>query len=266
MLRFAFCLSRRYLEREHDALRQRPDREDRHADGEPGRRAVQLGERFPLFPPAATRLDHTISPRLPLFTAQIRLETDGLLPALPIQFTTDAWPTTAAEAFTPFEPAAGYTVTMEDLDPLRRPAKYRRLRASPSRRSLSGHPLSLCAFLETLDLNRDADDRRHSRAELVATHRDVLAQLNLQVTVNGLRFAADPDPHALQNGKVEYVRCFYPLDTGPLVPTRGPHPDAGLMLALPANSTRISEITGRCLLPSRDHRPGAMGMSASPIS
>jgi len=157
VLRFAFCLSRRYLEREHDALRQQPDREDRHADGEPGRRVVQLGERFPLFPPAATRLDHTIGPRLPLFTAQLGLETDGLLPALPIQFTTDAWPTSAAEAFTPFEPALGYTVTMEDLDPSRRPAKYRRLRASTSRRSLSGHPLTLCAFLETLDLNRDTD-------------------------------------------------------------------------------------------------------------
>jgi len=118
---------------------------------------VHLGERFPLFPPAATRLDHTIAPRLPLFTAQLRFETDGLLPALPIQFTTDAWPTSAAEAFTPFEPALGYTVTWEDLDPSRRPAKYRRLRASTSRRSLSGHPLTLCAFLETLDLNRDTD-------------------------------------------------------------------------------------------------------------
>lgn len=211
---------------------------------------VQLGERFPLFPPAATRLDHTIGPRLPLFTAQLRVETDGLLPALPIQFTTDAWPTTAAEAFTPFEPALGYTVTMEDLDPSRRPAKYRRLPASTSRRSLSGHPLTLCAFLETLDLNRDTDDRFHSRADLVATHRDVLAQLHLLVTVNGLRFAADPDPHALQNGEVEYVRCFYPLDTGPLAPTRGPHPDAGLMLAVPASRTSISEITGRFLLPS----------------
>lgn len=249
MLRFAFCLSRRYLEREHDTGRQRHDREDRHADGEPGRRVVHLGERFPLFPPAATRLDHTIAPRLPLFTTQIRLETDGLLPALPIQFTTDAWPPSAAEAFTPFEPALGYTVTMEDLDPSRRPAKYRRLRASTSRQSLSGHPLTLCAFLETLDLNRDANDRRHSRADLVATHRAVLAQLRLHVTVNGLRFAAEPDPHALQNGEVEYVRCFYPLDTGPLAPTRGPHPDAGLMLAVPASRTRISEITGRFLLP-----------------
>jgi len=51
---------------------------------------------------ALARCDHTIAPRLPLFTAQIRLETDGLLPALPIQFTTDAWPTSAAEAFTPW--------------------------------------------------------------------------------------------------------------------------------------------------------------------
>jgi len=56
-----------------------------------------------------------------------------------------------------FEEVFGYTVTMEDLDPSRRPAKYRRLRASTSRRSLSGHPLTLCAFLETLDLNRDTD-------------------------------------------------------------------------------------------------------------
>ncbi len=169
MLRFALCLSRRYLEREPDTGGQRHEHKDRHADGEPGRRVVQLGERFPLFPPAATRLDHTIGPRLPLFTAQLRLETDGLLPALPIQFTTDAWPTSAVEAFTPFEPALGYTVTMEDLDPSRRPAKYRRLRASAPRQGLSEHPLTLCAFLESLDLNRDANDRIHSRAELVAT-------------------------------------------------------------------------------------------------
>jgi len=257
VLRFAFCLSRRYLEREHDTGRQRHDREDRHADGEPGRRVVHLGERFPLFPPATTRLDHTIGPRLPLFTAQIRLESDDLLPALPIQFTTDSWPTTAAEAFTPFEPAAGYTVTMEDLDPSRRPAKYRRLRASAPRQGLSNHPLTLCAFLETLVFHPHPADAPRSRAHLVFTHTEVLARLRLHVTVNGFRFAADPDPHALQNGEVEYVRGFYPLDTGPLAPTRGPHPDAGLMLAVPASRASISEITGRFLLPSEiiDHAP-----------
>lgn len=100
-----------------------------------------------------------------------------------------------------FEEVFGYTVTREDLDPSRRPAEYRRLRASTSRRSLSGHPLTLCAFLETLGLNRDTHDRFRSRADLVATHRDVLAQLHLLVTVNGLRFAADPN---LNNALMTY--------------------------------------------------------------
>ncbi len=79
---------------------------------------------------------------------------------------------------------------------------------------------------------------------------DTLARLHLLVTVNGMRLAAAPDPHGLQNGDLAYWRDFYPLDLGPLPPAGGPHPDVGLFIALPARWEAVSQLHGRFVLPA----------------
>ncbi len=79
---------------------------------------------------------------------------------------------------------------------------------------------------------------------------DILSQLHLLVSVNGMRLAAAPDPHGLQNGDLAYWRDFYPLDLGPLPPAGGPNPDAGLFIALPARWEAVSKLHGRFVLPT----------------
>jgi len=87
---------------------------------------------------------------------------------------------------------------------------------------------------------------------------DTLARLHLLVSVIGMRLAAAPDPHGLQNGDLAYWRDFYPIDLGPLPPAGSPYPDAGLFIALPARWDAVSQVQGRFVLPADVHLPGTL--------
>lgn len=84
--------------------------------------------------------------------------------------------------------------------------------------------------------------------QLFAEYSDVLSQLHLFVSVNGLRLATSPDPRGLQNAELAYWRDFYPLDLGPLPPAGGPNRDAGFFIALPARWEAVSQLEGRFVL------------------
>jgi len=80
-----------------------------------------LGERFPLFPPEATVQQRSVDGIMPVFQSLLTLDTDDLLPPLPFQLSTSVWPKPFHDAYTPFEPDAGYHLSREDYDPAIRP-------------------------------------------------------------------------------------------------------------------------------------------------
>ncbi len=209
-----------------------------------------MDERFLLFPAEATVQQSTSEASISVFQSLLTLDTGDLLPPLPFHLSTSVWPKPFHQAFTPFEPNAGYHVSREDYDPVIRPLLRQRLLHDFSQRDIPGHPLvlSVVAQLHSSPWREDSGDTL-TVGQFFDEYGDILAQLHLLVTVNGMRLAASPDPHGLQNGDLAYWRDFYPLDLGPLPPSASPYPDAGLFIALPARWEAVSQLHGRFLLP-----------------
>jgi len=186
---------------------------------------------------------------VPVFQSLLTLDTADLLPPLPFQLSTSVWPKPFHQAFTPFEPDAGYHVSREDYDPVIRPLLRQRLLHDFSQRDIPGHPLVLSVVAQLHSSPwRDGVSADMSTAQLFADYGELLPQLHLLVSANGLRFAASPDPHGLQNGDLAYWREFYPLDFGPLPSAGGPDPDAGLFIALPPRWEAVSQLQGHFML------------------
>jgi len=209
-----------------------------------------LGERFSLFPPEATVQQRSVDGIIPGFQSLLTLDTDDLLPPLPFQLSTSVWPKPFHDAFTPFEPDAGYHLSREDYDPVIRPLLRQRLLHDFSQRDIPDHPLVLSVVAQLHGAAwREGPDATMTVGHLFDDYGHTLARLHLLVTVNGMRLAAAPDPHGLQNGDLAYWRDFYPTDLGPLPPAGGPNPDAGLFIALPARWDAVSQLQGRFVLP-----------------
>ncbi len=210
-----------------------------------------LGERFSLFPPEETVQQRCADGIMPVFQSLLTLDTDDDLPPLPFQLSTSVWPKPFHDAFTPFEPDAGYHLTREDYDPVIRPLLRHHLIHDFSQRDSPGHPLVLSVVAQLHSgAWREGPEATMPVGRLFDDYGDILSQLHLLVSVNGMRLAAAPDPHGLQNGDLAYWRDFYPLDLGPLPPAGGPNPDAGLFIALPARWEAVSKLHGRFVLPT----------------
>jgi hypothetical protein len=216
-----------------------------------------VGELFPLFPPQRTEqrarepgwgFDH-----VPTFLSAVALDTDGLLPMLPVEFWAIADGADMSQAVTPFEPDLGYHVTMEDFDPA---AREQKVNAPPylgrQFAPIPEAPSSLSAYItaEGEDLSHLLMDRSTNRvATFLPEVAEELSRLQFHVFFPpGLRFAADPE---IGNGTVVYYDAFYPFDTGPLaVPETGVQHlwTHGLQLAVPPDPARLAQVQGRFVL------------------
>jgi len=166
-----------------------------------------LGERFSLFPPEATVQQRSVDGIMPVFQSLLTLDTDDVLPPLPFQLSTSVWPKPFHDAFTPFEPDAGYHLSREDYDPVIRPMLRHHLMHDFSQRDIPGHPLVLSVVAQLHGATwREGPDATMTVGHLFDDYGDTLARLHLLVTVNGMRLAASPDPHGLQNGDLACLR------------------------------------------------------------
>jgi hypothetical protein len=77
--------------------------------------------------------------------------------------------------------------------------------------------------------------------------------LRLHVATDSLRMESSPDQLALQEGIVQFMDEFYPLDTGPLAPPYGLSTvhRRGLHIALPEDVATLAQLSGRFILRAR---------------
>lgn len=213
---------------------------------------VQLGERFQLFAPDSTRRERTVHSDLPVFSTDVMLETEDLLPALPVRFHTPVIWKTADDAFALFDAQAGYHVSLEDFDTEARRTKLENLSMTTPYQDIAGHPLVLFSYVEREELERlDLITRVPERWEIDLSDAaaEVLPRLRLQIVAPVGRFIAAPEVSALRSGTLFYNRGFHPFDCGPLAPDPlGRLFEEGLQLALPADASALSQLQAQFMM------------------
>src|SRR5689334_1261277 len=86
--------------------------------GAGGLEIVRLDRTFPLFFPDRTLsqvVPESEHPDLPRYTSSVILDTDGLMPQVPMKLKTSATYKTRTHTITPFDPAAGYQIDRADF-------------------------------------------------------------------------------------------------------------------------------------------------------
>lgn len=213
---------------------------------------IRVGESFKLFSQRRTMMtiperDAMMYQGLPDFESHITLDTNGLLPPIPIDIYTLAIYKNKMQAFTPFSPQDGYQVTTDDFEAETRVAKRS---ANPDdRHDIQGSPLVLALHAGREDFSALGllDKGNQFTAEALRTLNRVRLQLAFP---NGLRFESRPQFNIFQSGNLEFFGGFYPVDAKPL-----PIPgymrflmDEGLQISLPAEGKKLQAIDGEFLL------------------
>jgi len=210
---------------------------------------VQLGERFQLFAPDATTRERTVHSDLPVFSTDVMLETDDLMPPLPVRFHTPVIWKTANDAFALFDAQAGYHVSLEDFDTETRRTKLENLSMTTPYQDIPGHPLVLFSYVEREELERlDLIEpiRDSWQVHLSNDAAEVLPNLCLQIVAPAGRFIAAPEASALLAGSLFYERGFHPFDCASLAPDPlGRLFEEGLQLALPADAAVLAQLEAR---------------------
>ncbi len=178
--------------------------------GQAGFEVVQLDQDFPLFHPERMtehREPNGDYPDVPRYMSSVMLDTDGLLPTLPMTITTDGVWKTKGFAITPFEPDAGYPVDKDDFDAASRAAKTIRLIGTDE---LARHPLNLrvgnaTEKMHELGITLD-DDEHYFRADVWPVVRALRLQLDFPT---GIRLESRPNAAVLKSGEI-YFNTTYP--------------------------------------------------------
>jgi len=216
-----------------------------------------VGEWFPIFPPDRTveEMPNADVPwaHVPRFTRYVSLDTQGLLPLLPVEFATVASAPSKYQAFTPFQPDLGYQVTDEDFAPVTREEKafgpgsvYR----GSVYHSMPEAPLCLGVFINRRDIESLGIVTSRVTEEgwpLYDFHPKaaaILSGLRLHVEFPQSTFAARPE---IGDATLEFFEDFHPVDTPPLGRPDRVWP-SGLQLALPPDPTLLAQIHARFLL------------------
>lgn len=212
---------------------------------------VRLGQAFPLFTkemilPELTDQDKEfgpivildepqIIPNLPIFIRMRPLSELGSIPDI-----------------TPFNLGDVYTITEDDLDPIKRFEKVKKTRLPKFDRE-SYFMLSIISSGKLKKSNPELFDMKGVfKQEILETFR----KLRLLVFFpQGERYEAQPRTEGLEkNGKLDF-HSFYPLDTGPLpTPPEGsirigdPNLRKGYDLRLPRDMSELSRIVAKVVI------------------
>lgn len=226
---------------------------------------VRIGQTFRLFPHHRTAMTTPLRDAkeyegIPEFESGVVLDTNGLLPDLPIELSAEAIYKNQVQAFTPFSPEDGYQVTTEDFDGEKRVKK--RYKDSEDFKDIKSSPLVLFVHADRLNtqLLGLLDDNDRFTHEALET----LIRLRLQLFFpNGLRFEARPELNRYNSGNIDFFGGYYPVDAKPLaVPGYMRfNLDHGLQIALPAKGEKLQQIDGQFLL-----APHPVGMRTLPGS
>jgi hypothetical protein len=218
-----------------------------------------VGKPFPLFPPQRT--DITVPdrpetyPGIPRFSSHISLDSDGLVPPLPVEIAAIASWKSRTQAFTPFAPQLGYHLSLDDMDPARRREKVVAAGIAHGLDDIPGQPLVLGASIDDeaikpLGILQPVPG--HGFWRFTDDALPIVSALRFHVMFpNGLRLESRPEPDGLRYGSIVFKNGFYPFDTGPLaVPDgyAGGLMDEGLQIALPANPELVAQIEGRYII------------------
>ena len=213
---------------------------------------VRIGQSFKLFSPERTSVtipesDCKAYEGFPALESRVVVDTNGLLPHLPLEIYACAIYKNQSQAFTPFRPADGYQVTVEDYDGEARIAK--RYKNSDNSEDIKSAPLVFGLYSD-----RDAWQALGILDEnyrIIQQSFEDLNRLRLHVSFpNGLRFESRPQFNRFNTGNIEFFGGFYPVDARPLpVPTHNIYQmEEGLQIALPADPEMLQMIEGEFLL------------------
>ncbi len=220
-----------------------------------GREIIRLDARFPLFLPDRTtnhRDPEGDYPEIARDESTVMLDTEGLLPRIPMAFATWGVWKTKGFSIVPFEPEIGYQVDMDDYSTVSRQKKMQQRLDSEE---LKQHPLMLVAHDSTEMMEESGvtlgNEEYFFRPDVWSAVRSLRFNVDFP---SGMRLESRPERRKLREGRILFDR-FYPVDSGPMPPTvlmPDFHSD-GLMVAVPSDRHALEQIRGSFRLEQRDY-------------